>query len=108
MNIYVGNIAHASTEEGLKQLFEQFGSVASARIILDRMTGKSRGFAFIEMPNDSEGTNAIESLNETEFDGRTIRVTAAQPKPERSSRPFAPRGGGRNEGGYNGGGRGRF
>jgi RNA recognition motif-containing protein len=102
MNIYVGNIAHASTEDGLKQLFEQFGSVATVRIIMDRMTGKPRGFAFVEMANDTEATHAIESLNGTDFDGRTLRVNQAQPQAERSPRPFSPRGGDR------GGSRGRF
>lgn len=100
MNIYVGNIAHSSTESGLKQLFEQFGSVTSARIILDRFTGKSRGFAFVEMPNDSEATHAIESLNGSEFDGRALRVTQSQPQTDRPSRSFSPRGGG-DRGGNN-------
>jgi len=103
MNIYVGNIAHASTEEGLKQLFEQYGSVVSVRVMQDKFTGKSRGFAFVEMADPEEGTNAIASLNGTEFDGRTLRVSQAHTAEERQSRPG---GGGRpfTRGGSRGGG----
>lgn len=110
MNIYVGNIAHASTEEGLRQLFEQYGQVANVRIMIDRMTGKPRGFAFVEMASDEEAQAAIDALNETQFDGRTIRVSKANPPAERGSRPsrpFSPRGGGYDRGGDRGG-RGRF
>lgn len=110
MNIYVGNIAHASTEEGLRQLFEQFGQVANVRIMMDRMTGKPRGFAFVEMANEEEAQQAIASLNETQFDGRTIRVSKANPPAERGSRPprsFNNRGG-FDRGGGDRGGRGRF
>jgi len=122
MNIYVGNVAHASTEEGLKNLFEQFGTVVSARVIKDKMTGRSRGFAFVEMSTDDEAKAAIEGLNGTQFDGRTLRVSEAQQREER--RPGGGMGGGNNRsrGGYNrggfdrggydrggnGGGRGRF
>lgn len=106
MNIYVGNIAHASTEAGLKQLFEQYGSVVSVRFIMDKITGKPRGFAFVEMANDAEATNAIETLNGSEFDGRPLRVNQAQPPAERSPRPFAPRSGG--DRGGDRGGRSRF
>lgn len=106
MNIYIGNISHSSTEEGLKQLFEQFGSVSSAKIIKDKFTGNSRGFAFVEMADAEEAKRAIENLNGVEFDGRTIRVNEARPQegrdsrgghggPRRSSGGFGgPRGGG--------------
>jgi RNA recognition motif-containing protein len=86
MNIYVGNIAHASTEESLKQLFEQFGAVVSAHIITDKFTGNSRGFGFVQMANDSEAAQAIESLNGKELDGRPLRVNQAQPQAERAPR----------------------
>jgi RNA recognition motif-containing protein len=113
MNIYVGNVAHASTEEGLKQLFEQYGHVVSVRIMKDKFTGASRGFAFVEMANEDEAMQAIEALNETAFDGRTLRISKANPPAERSSRPsrpFTPRGDrGGDRGGFDrGGGRGRF
>jgi len=113
MNIYVGNISHSSTEEGLQQLFEQFGHVVSVRVMKDKFTGKSRGFAFVEMA-DADANQAIEALNGTEFDGRTLRVNQANAPAERSarpSRPFSPRGdrGGYDRGGFDrGGGRGRF
>lgn len=112
MNIYVGNLAFGTTEESLKQLFEQFGSVVSARIIMDKITGNSRGFAFIEMGNDAEATQAIDGLNGTELDGRALRVTKAEPRADRPARSFAPRGGHdrHDRGGDRGdrGGRGRF
>jgi RNA recognition motif-containing protein len=95
MNIYVGNLAFGTTEERLKQLFEQFGAVASARIIMDKITGNSRGFAFIEMANDDEANQAIEGLNGTDLDGRALRVTKAEPRADRPTRSFAPRGGDR-------------
>jgi RNA recognition motif-containing protein len=104
MNIYVGNISHSSTEDGLKQLFEQYGSVASVKIIKDKFTGSSRGFAFVEMPVADEAKQAIEGINGVEFDGRTLRINEARPVEARGSdnrgprpqRPggFAPRGGG--------------
>ena len=79
MNIYVGNIAHASTEEGLQQLFEQFGAVSTVKIIKDKFTGSSRGFAFVEMPVADEAKRAIENTNGMEFDGRNLRVNEARP-----------------------------
>ena len=92
MNIYVGNLAFSTTEDRLKQLFEQFGGVVSARIIMDKITGNSRGFAFIEMESDDEANKAIAGLNGTELDGRALRVTKAEPKTDRPTRSFAPRG----------------
>ena len=103
MNIYVGNISHSSTEDGLKQLFGQFGTVTSARIMTDRFTGKSRGFAFVDMANQDEAQQAIDNLNGTEFDGRTIRVSQAMERTERPNRPFN-RGGGDRGGFHRGGG----
>lgn len=80
MNIYVANISYRATEEKLKELFEEFGSVDSVRIILDKNTGKSRGFGFIEMPNDAEGKKAITALNGVDFLGRNLVVNEARPK----------------------------
>jgi RNA recognition motif-containing protein len=93
MNIYVGNLAFGTTEDGLKQLFEQFGSVVSSRIIKDKITGDSRGFAFVEMANDDEANKAIAGLNGTELDGRALRISKAEARTDRPTRPFAPRGG---------------
>ena len=97
MNIYVGNLPHATTEDELREAFEEFGSVSSAVIIQDRETGKSRGFGFVEMPDDEEAREAISSLAGEEFGGRTLTVNEARPREERS-------GGGNRRGGGGGGG----
>lgn len=98
MRLYVGNLSYSSTEEGLREAFEAYGSVESATIITDRDTGRSRGFGFVEMPDDEEAQRAIEGLNGKAVDGRTLTVNEAQSRPQRS-------GGGRGFGG-GGGGRG--
>jgi len=85
MNIYVSNLNYSTKTESLQQLFAEYGEVTSANIITDRETGRSRGFAFVEMPNDAEGQKAIDALNGTEFEGKTINVNVARPKTERSS-----------------------
>jgi cold-inducible RNA-binding protein len=83
-NIYVGNLSFDTTEEGLRSLFEQHGTVESAKIITDRDTGRSRGFAFVEM--DTEGGDAaIQSLNGTNLDGRDLKVNEAKPREPRSN-----------------------
>jgi RNA recognition motif-containing protein len=82
MNIYVGNLAWGMTEEKLKELFEGYGDVESARIITDRDSGRSKGFGFVEMNNDAEGQAAIEALNGKEVDGRGLRVNEARPRSE--------------------------
>ncbi len=79
MNIYVANISFRASEGQLKDLFQQFGEVASAKIVTDRDTGRSRGFGFVEMPNDSEGKQAIAQLNGTEFAERNLVVNEARP-----------------------------
>jgi RNA recognition motif-containing protein len=79
MNIYVGNLSFNTTEEDLKQVFAEYGQIISARIIMDRETGRSRGFGFVEM-NDNSGRKAIAELNEKEVDGKTITVNEAKPK----------------------------
>ena len=97
MNIYVGNLPYSVTEEDLRAAFAEFGEVASANVIMDRMSGQSKGFGFVEMPNDSEAEEAINALNESAFNGRNIKVNQARPRKER----FGGGGGG-------GGGRSRY
>jgi RNA recognition motif-containing protein len=99
MRLFVGNLSYQTTEDQLADLFSQVGEVASATIVTDRDTGRSRGFGFIEMERDA-ATQAIERFNGYELNGRTINVNEARPRPERSG------GGGGGRGGY-GGGRGQ-
>ncbi len=79
MNIYVANISFRASEGQLKELFQQFGEVSSVKIVTDRDSGRSRGFGFVEMPNDSEGTAAIAQLNGTSFAERNLVVNEARP-----------------------------
>ena len=76
MNIYVANLSWNTNSDSLQELFSQYGEVTSAYIINDRETGRSRGFGFVEMPNDEEGQKAIDALNETEFEGKNIAISA--------------------------------
>ncbi|MDK2963728.1 MAG: hypothetical protein PWQ29_1122 [Verrucomicrobiota bacterium] len=99
MDIYVGNLPYAATDPDLQELFEQYGKVTSARVILDRMSGRSKGFGFVEMPEQSEGQAAIDALNGADFMGRAIRVNESQPKPQGERRSG---GGGRGFGGGGG------
>ncbi|HLP05281.1 MAG TPA: RNA-binding protein [Paludibacter sp.] len=101
MNIYVSNLSYGTSAESLQELFAAQGEVTSASIIKDRETGRSRGFGFVEMPNDAEGEKAINELNEVEFEGKAIRVNVARPREERSSGGYNSRGGNRGGGGYN-------
>ena len=80
MNLYVGNISFDTTEQRLRQVFEEYGTVTSARLITDRDTGRPRGFGFVEMAEQSEGLNAIDELNDKEVDGRRLVVNEARPK----------------------------
>lgn len=80
MNIYVGNLNYKFSDDDLKELFEEFGSVDSANVIKDRDTGRSKGFGFVEMENDEEAEAAIEELDGAEVDGRNIKVNKAKPK----------------------------
>ena len=84
MRIYVGNLNYRSTDEGMSELFGQHGAVASATILTDRETGRSRGFGFIEMENDDEARAAIVALNGHDLDGRDLRVNEARPREPRS------------------------
>lgn len=86
MNIFVAKLNYDTSDDSLLAAFEEFGTVDSAKIIFDKFTGRSKGFGFVEMPNDGEAQNAIKSLNETELDGRTIVVKVAEPKGERPQR----------------------
>lgn len=89
MNIYVGNLSYDVTEDELRTAFETFGQVASASVIKDRYSGRSKGFGFVEMPTDTEAKAAIEGMNGKDLKGRALKVNEARPRQER------PRGGGR-------------
>ena len=91
MNIYVSNLSFNVQNEDLREVFAPYGEVTSAKIVNDRETGKSRGFGFVEMADETASNKAIAELNDAEIDGRTIKVTEARPKedrPARSSSPF--------------------
>ena len=83
MNIYVGNLSYQCGDEDLRQAFGAYGAVESANVIMDKFTGRSRGFGFVEMPNDEEGRAAISGLNGTDHMGRALKVNEAQPKERR-------------------------
>jgi|TARA_X000001036_G_C20372564_1_gene681149 RNA recognition motif-containing protein len=83
VNIYCGNIAYDTGEDDLRDLFAQYGEVASVRVIKDRDTGRSKGFGFVDMDNDDEAKEAIEALNEKDFMGRSLRINEARPREER-------------------------
>ena len=104
MNIYVSNLSFKLQDEDLKQVFAGFGEVSSAKVIRDNQSGRSRGFGFVEMASDDDARAAIEKLNGTEVDGRTIVVNEARPRTEGGGGGgFKKRGGG-GGGGYGGGG----
>lgn len=95
MNIYVANISFKATNSDLKELFEEYGDVSSAKIIIDKDSQRSRGFGFVEMANDAEARQAITELNGANFQGKDVNVTEARPKSENSgSGGFGNRGGG--------------
>lgn len=104
MKLFVGSLPFSTTDDELNQLFSQHGAVSSARVLTDRETGRSRGFGFVEMDDDTEAKAAIEALNNYDLGGRNIVVNEARPREER------PRdgGGGGNRGGGSGGGGGGF
>lgn len=83
MNIYVGNISYRMTEDELRDAFAAYGEVQSARIITDRQTGRSKGFAFVEMSDNEKALEAIEKLDGSEISGRNVKVNEARPRPER-------------------------
>ncbi len=103
MDIYVGNLAYSTNDESLRSAFAAYGEVSSARVVSDRMTGRSKGFGFVEMPDRAQAQSAIDALNGKELDGRTLRVNESQPKP-REERRGGGGGGGFGGGGFGGGG----
>jgi|RhiMethySRZTD1v2_1073278.scaffolds.fasta_scaffold1210390_2 RNA recognition motif-containing protein len=110
MRLYVGNLAYSTTEESLRARFAEFGNVASAMVVIDRMSGRSRGFGFVEFSTPEEGQKAIESLNGADLDGRAIVVNPAREREaggggggRRGGGGRGPGGGGRGGEGYGGG-----
>ncbi len=101
MNIYVGNLSWTMTDEDLTNLFTQYGSVTSGKILKDKMNGRSKGFGFVEMEDDEAAKTAIASLNETEVQGRKLIVNESQPRQEGGGGGGYKKSGG---GGYGGGG----
>src|SRR3954470_21308108 len=97
-NIYVGNLPYDTTGDDLVELFGTYGTVTSGQVIIDKFSGRSRGFGFVEMANDNEAQAAIDALNGTPFGNRPLTVNEARPREERSP------GGGGGRGGYGGGG----
>ena len=101
MNLYVSNLSYQLTDAELKEAFEAHGLVSNARIILDRETGRSRGFAFVEMPNEEEAKAAIEAMNNADLSGRPLKVVEARPREDRpyQGKPQFKSGGGGAGGG---------
>ena len=91
LNIYVGNLSYQMTEDTLKEMFIEFGSVETVKIIKDRHSGRSKGFGFVEMPSNSEADQAIKALNKTFLDGRHIKVNHADSGAKKSKRSYKPR-----------------
>jgi RNA recognition motif-containing protein len=107
MNLYVGNLPFSISDDSLRSAFTPFGNVTSAKVIMDKLTGRSRGFGFVEMETDAEGRAAIEGLNGKSLDGRAITVSEARPREEGGGGGGyggGRGGGGRSGGGYGGGG----
>lgn len=109
--LYVGNLSYSLDDQYLVDLFSEFGTVESARIVTDRDSGRSKGFAFVEMSSDTEAATAIEKLNGTDQQGRAMNVSEAKPMAPRENRGGGfggggSRGGGNSRGGFGGGGRG--
>jgi RNA recognition motif-containing protein len=102
-NIYVGNLPYDTTGDDLVQLFQTYGTVTSGQVIIDKFSGRSRGFGFVEMANDAEAQAAIDALNGTPYGGRPLTVNEARPREDRGGRGGYGGGGG-GRGGYGGGG----
>ena len=109
MKIFAGGLSWNTDEDSLREVFEAYGEVDSAKVITDRDTGRSRGFGFVEMPNSADGQKAIDELDGAEVDGRNIRVNEAQERRDNGGQRGGHRGGGGygggRSGGYNRGGR---
>ena len=102
--LFVGGIPWATTSDDLQQMFSAHGAVTSATVITDKMSGRSRGFGFVEFANDAEADAAVAALNNSQYGGRTLVVKEARPLEDRPKRSF----GGNDRGGYGGGGRGGY
>lgn len=102
MNIYVGNLSYGVSDDNLREVFEAFGTVSSAKVITDKYSGRSKGFGFVEMDDDAEANAAIEQLDGAEIDGRSVKVNEARPKEDNRG------GGGYRGGGNRGGGGGGY
>ncbi len=103
MNIYISNLSFKVEDNDLRQLFEEYGEVSSAKVITDRYTGRSRGFGFVEMPDNDASLKAIEELNQAEYDGKVITVNEARPREDKPKGSFGgnkPRRSGGGGGGY--------
>ncbi|MBW8360194.1 MAG: RNA-binding protein [Weeksellaceae bacterium] len=103
MNIFISNLNYSVVESELQALFENYGEVESAKVISDRETGRSRGFGFVEMPNNDEALKAIEELNQQEFKQKVLNVSEARPKEDKPRSFGGNSGGGFNRGGGGGG-----
>ena len=114
MNIFIAGLSYNMSEAELGDLFAEYGEVVSVKIIMDRETGRSKGYGFVEMAEDEAGNKAIEALNEVEMDGKTLSVSVARPKSDAPRRSYGGGGGyrggngGGNRGGNYGGGRNRY
>lgn len=104
MNIFVSNLSYGVNDADLNELFAEYGAVSSAKVIMDRETGRSRGFGFVEM-GDADGQKAIDGLNQAEYDGKVLSVSVAKPKTENRGGGGYGGGGNRGGGGYGGGNR---
>lgn len=104
MNIYISNLSFQITDEDLRDLFAEYGEVSSAKVITDKFTGDSRGFGFVEMPQDEAANKAIAELDKSKWDGRNINVSVARPKEEKPRTGGGGRFNGNGGGGYNGNG----
>ena len=98
-NLFIGSLAYATNDEGLKAFFETIGEVTSARVVTDRETGRSKGFGFVEYADEANNQKAVDELNGKELDGRPINVSLARPKEDRPRRDFNNDRGGNNGGG---------
>lgn len=101
MNIFIAGLSYDVNDADLSTIFEEYGTITSAKVIMDRNTNRSKGYGFVEMENNEEANKAIADLNGAEYDGRTISVSEARPRQERSSNSY---GGGNNRSGFNRGG----
>lgn len=108
MKLYVGNLPFSTSNSDLEELFASIGTVESATVVEDRETGRSRGFGFVEMASQEEGTAAIEQLNGSDMNGRELKVNEARPRENRGFGGPRGGGGGGGRGGYGGGGGGNF